>query len=191
MKRTGIGREDCEALGKLLEVATSLQVLEASNNYLDWKSTQSIINNVPKSTSLRKLRISRSFPNKTTLLSLVTSECKLEWLDIESCGLAGKEFCKFAEGIASSCTTLQYLSLSANSANKSKCNHAVSSMIRTNTSLRFQFLQNCELQGDGLTEIASALERNNTLDLSENKLNLEHIPQFEKLKAEKAGNTSR
>ena len=54
-------------------------------------------------------------------------------------------------------------------------------MIRRNVSLHFLFLQHCELQGDGLIEIASALEENITLeslDLSENKLYSKYVPQF-------------
>ena len=175
LKRTGIGRKDCKALGKLLELATCLQVLEVSDNDLGHKSTQSIIDSVPKSTSLQKLGISGSSPTITSLLSL---KSKLEHLDIGSCKLSTEDLCKFAETIASS-LTLRYLSLSANSAKK--CSYAISSMIRTNASLRFLFLQHCELQGDGLTEIASALEENDTLeslDLSDNKLYSKFVPQF-------------
>ena len=176
LRRTGIGSKDCKALGKLLKVATSLQVLEVSDNDLDFESTQSIIDNVPKSTSLQKLGVSASSPTITSLLSL---KSKLEHLDIGSCKISTEDLCKFAETIASSYTTLRYLSLSTNSA--INCSYAISSMIRRNVSLHFLFLQHCELQGDGLIEIASALEENITLeslDLSENKLYSKYVPQF-------------
>ena len=176
LRRTGIGSKDCKALGKLLKDATCLQVLEVSDNDLDCESTQSIIDNVPKSTSLRKLGVSASSPTITSLLSL---KSKLEHLDIGSCKISTEDLCKFAETIASSYTTLRYLSLSTNSA--INCSYAISSMIRRNVSLHFLFLQHCELQGDGLIEIASALEENITLeslDLSENKLYSKYVPQF-------------
>ena len=54
-------------------------------------------------------------------------------------------------------------------------------MIRTCASLRFLFLQHCELQGDHFIKIASGLEQNYTLeslDLSGNKLSSKYIPQF-------------
>ena len=115
LRRTGIGSKDCKALGKLLEVATCLHVLEVSDNNLDCESTQSIIDSVPKSTSLQKLGISDSSPTITSLLSL---KSKLEHLDIGSCKVSTEDLCEFAETIANSCTTLRYLSLSANSAKK-------------------------------------------------------------------------
>ena len=180
LKRTGIGSKDCEALGKLLEVATCLQVLEVSFNYLDCESTQFIIDSVPKSTSLQKLKICHSSPTINGL-SLISS--KLEHLDIGSCRLSTEDLCKFSGIIASSFTTLRYLSLSANSAKKKKCSYAISSMIRTCASLRFLFLQHCELQGDHFIKIVSALEQNYTLeslDLSGNKLSSKYIPQFAK-----------
>lgn len=56
-------------------------------------------------------------------------------------------------------------------------------MITKNTRLHFLFLQDCKLQGDGITEIASALAQNYTLealDLSKNVLNSEPATQFAK-----------
>ena len=163
-----------------MEVATCLQVLEVSFNYLDCESTQSIIDSVPKSTSLQKLKICCSAPTINGL-SLISS--KLEHLDIGSCRLSTEDLCKFSGIIASSFTTLRYLSLSANSAKEKKCSYAISSMIRTCASLRFLFLQHCELQGDHFIKIASGLEHNYTLeslDLSGNKLSSKYIPQFAK-----------
>ena len=184
LRRTGIGSKDCEALSKLLEVATYLQTLEVSLNYLDCESTQFIIDSVPRSTSMRKLRISRSLPTISSLLSLITAESKLEHLDIGFCKLSTEDLCKFAETIANNCATLQYLSLSANSAEKSVCSSAVSRMITTKTNLRFLFLQDCKLQGEAVTEIASALAENCTLetvDLSKNVLSsTEPTTQFAK-----------
>ena len=184
LRRTGIGSKDCEALSKLLEVATSLQVLEVSFNDLDRESTQFIIDSVPRSASMRKLRISRSLPTISSLLSLITAESKLEHLDIGSCELSTEDLCKFAATIANNCANLQYLSLSGNSAEESVCNSAVSRMITTNRSLHFLFLQDCKLQDDGVTEIALALAENctlDTLDLSKNVLaSTEPATQFSK-----------
>ena len=184
LRDTGIGIEDCEALGKLLEVAVCLKVLGLSRNDLDSNSTQCIIDGASKSVSLQNLQIAYSSPNIDSLLSLVTSKSKLKHLDISSCNLSSEDVSKFVETVANN-PTLQYLSLSDNSADESSC--AINKMIVGNKSLCFLFLQKCKLQGDDVNKITSALEQNNTLetlDLSKNILTSHHLAQFaEKLQS--------
>ena len=177
---TGIGVEDCLALGELLSSSTSLKKLIIGNddialdsdaksdyNALPPEAVELIISGLHHNTTLERLDMSNSHFSPLTidlLASLLETNHTLVCLKLRNCNIVLDGACQLA-------STLHELDLRDNLIGVEGAT-AFAEMLRTNHTLVNLNLGDCNIDSDGTCQLASALCTNDTLQ----KLNLEDNP---------------
>ena len=162
---TGIGCEDCKALGELLATSMYIQVLNTPSN-LSPDSIQFIVDGLSHNTSLEKLNIDYSnFSSETVLhlASVLKANTCLKELDIRCCNIQSSDSVHLAKTLQENTTTqLQTLDLEGNPIG-SEGAVAFADMLVTNKSLTELNMSECRIQGEGAVCLAKALEKNCTV----------------------------
>ena len=173
---TGIGVDDCLALGELLSSSTSLKKLIIGNldsdansdyNALPPEAVELIISGLHHNTTLERLDMSNSHFSPLTialLASLLENDHTLVCLELRNCNIVLDGACQLA-------STLQELDLRGNLIGVEGAT-AFAEMLRTNHTLVNLNLGDCNIDSGGTCQLTSALCTNDTLQ----KLNLEDNP---------------
>ena len=182
---TGIGVDDCLALGELLSSSTSLKKLIIGNldsdansdyNALPPEAVELIISGLHHNTTLERLDMSNSHFSPLTIIllaSLLENNHTLVCLKLRNCNIVLDGACQLA-------STLQELDLRGNLIGVEGAT-AFAEMLRTNHTLVNLNLGDCNIDSGGACQLASALCTNDTLqelDLEYNKVGVEGAIAF-------------
>ena len=161
---TGIGVEDCQALGELLSSSTSLKQLDISWNDLPPEAVKLIISGLHHNTTLKWLNMwcsHFSLQNTTSLASVLKTNHTLVDLILGKCKIDSHGTCQLASALCRN-DTLQVLIMSDNPIGIKEAT-AFAEMLRTNHTLVYLRLSDCNIYSDGACQLASALCTNDTL----------------------------
>ena len=143
---TGIGEDDCRALGSLLSAATRLKLLDISNNSLSPMASLTV-------TGVEDCR---------ALGELLSSSQNLQFLEISAgSGLPPEAVELIITGLQFN-TALEILDVSDSHFSLQNC-ISLASVLRNHHLLSSLCLCRCSIDADGASELAKALARNNTL----------------------------
>ena len=187
---TGIGEEDCRALGQLLTIFTRLEYLDISNNSLPSMAMQLIVSGLLNNTTVEDLFLMGNTLGSDGAVSLLKSPLAHR-LHRFSLTVTSAEDCRALGELLSSSQNLEYLELNAGSglppeaveliitglqhntavetlhvwASHFSVQNCISlaSILRDHRLLSTLWLCRCSIDADGASELASALARNNTL----------------------------
>ena len=179
LDNTGIGVEDCLALGELLSSSTSLKKLIIGNDDSDFNSdvnsfigwnalppvaVELIIRGLHHNTSLERLDMwGLHFSLQTVaLLALLLEESHtLVYLKLSNCNIDSDGACLLVSALCTN-DTLQKLDLRYNPIGVEGAT-AFTKMLEINHSLVHLSLRQCNIDSDGACQLASALCTNDTL----------------------------
>ena len=185
---TGIGEEDCRALGQLLLSSTRLEFLDIRNNSLPPMAMQFIVRGLQCSTTVDWLYMDKNSLGSGGAVSLLKSPL-VHRLHRFNLTMTGVEDCRALGELLSSSQNLNYLDIGADSRLPPKAVELIvtglqhntaletlsvwgfplqkcislASVLRSHRLLSVLCLCNCSIDADGASELASGLARNNTL----------------------------
>ena len=190
LSRTGIGEEDCRALGEILSSSTRLEVLSISENSLPSNAMQFVVRGLQVNSTLCSLIMRGNSLDSRVAVSLLKSPLAHR-LHCFSLTVTGVEVCRALGELLSSSRNLQRLEIGAGSVLPPEAVELIITGLQYNTALRLlivwqlhfsqqncitlaavlrthRFLSgphlfNCSVNADGVSALATALSRNTTL----------------------------
>ena len=172
LDKTGIGVEDCQALGELLS-STSLKKLSIGENALPSQAVELIISGLHHNTTLKWLNMSGShfsLQNTISLASVLSTNHTLVDFSLVQCSIDSDGAGHIASALYTN-DTLHKLDLWDNPIGV-KGATAFAEMLRINHTLVYLSLRQCNIDSDRACQLANALCTNDTLQM----LNLSDHP---------------
>ena len=178
LDNTGIGVEDCLALGELLSSSTSLKKLiignddiafdsDANSDYNDLppEAVELIINGLHHNTTLERLDMSNSHFSLLTIVllaSLLETNHTLVYLKLSNCNIVSDGACQLASALCTN-DTLQELDLRDNPIGVEGAT-AFTEMLLKNKSLKELDLRDDSIGEEGTQKLIDSLTHNTTVE---------------------------